>query len=256
MSITSERRRGRLRSAPGDLAFALTFLTVVPVRGASHGTMGRAAAWFPVVGALVGLLAGLTRVAADGFFGAFVASVLALVVLVALSGALHLDGLADTADGLGVRTGRERRLAAMRDSATGVFGALALMAWALLMLGALAPLDVTDALRALVVAGAASRWAALLHALTTPQARSDGLGAGFHPGGGSLALATVATLAIAIPTADLLPGLAALGAAGATGVLCAVLARRTLGGRTGDTLGAAIALAELAAVLTLYAIWR
>src|SRR5262245_29942619 len=253
MSVTSERRRGRVRSAPADLAFAFTFLTVVPVRGASHGTMGRAAAWFPVVGALVGVLAGLTRVATAGLFGAFVATVLALAGLVALTGALHIDGLADTADGLGVRTGRERRLAAMRDSATGVFGALALIAWSLLMLGALSPLDEVDALRALVVAGAASRWAALLHARATSPARSDGLGAVFHPDGSSIAFATLVALAIAIPTADPLPGLAAAGAAAVVGVLSAALARRTLGGRTGDTLGAAIALAELAVVLTLFA---
>ena len=66
---------------------------------------------------------------------------LALVVLVAVTGALHQDGLADCADGLGVRGDRERRLAVMRDSAIGAFGTLALIGWALLLIAALPTLE-------------------------------------------------------------------------------------------------------------------
>ena len=105
------------------------------------------------------------------------------VVLVAVTGALHQDGLADTADGLGVRGDRERRLAVMRDSATGVFGTLALIGWALLLTSA----RVRPARRRPKRSPRSSRqpplgrWAALVHARGARPARSDGLGARFAP---------------------------------------------------------------------------
>src|SRR2546427_671532 len=104
---------------------ALAFLTILPVRPRGDpAALGRAAAWFPAVGALVGLAAGGAWVAAEPALGSAVAGVLALVVLVVLTGALHQDGLADCADGLGVRGDRARRLAVMRDPSIGAFGAL------------------------------------------------------------------------------------------------------------------------------------
>jgi adenosylcobinamide-GDP ribazoletransferase len=246
----SAQRGGRLRRAAADAALAVAFLTVVPIRAAAPGPrgIGGAAAWFPLVGAAVGALAGGVRAAADPLLGATPATLLALVALVGATGALHQDGLADTADGLGVRGDRERRLAAMRDSAVGAFGVLALIGWTLLMLAALAPLPVHRALAALIAAAALARWAALLHAAATPPARPEGLGATFQPGRTALAAAALAC--------GPLPGLAALAAALAATALSVLTARRALGGRTGDTLGATVALAEAAICLTLLAAWR
>jgi adenosylcobinamide-GDP ribazoletransferase len=250
--------RGPLRATAADAALALAFLTVVPVRTRAPGPrgLGGAAAFFPLVGAAVGALAGGVRAAFDPLLGPTPATLLALVALVGVTGALHQDGLADTADGLGVRGDRDRRLAAMRDSALGAFGVLALIAWALLMLAALQPLPVHHALAALIAAAALARWAALLHAVATPPARAEGLGATFAPSRAALATATVTALAATGLAAGPLPGLAAVAVALAAAALSILTARRALGGRTGDTLGATVALAELLVCLTLLGVWR
>ncbi len=237
-----------VRRAIGGAALAVSFLTILPARPRSND-LRAAAPWFPLVGALVGGLAGATRYGAEPLFGATIASVLAIAVLAGVTGALHQDGLADCADGLGVRGDRDRRLAVMRDPATGVFGTLALIGWALLLTAALARLDDVDALRALVVAAVAGRAAALLHAASTPPARKDGLGAAFTPSNAALGIAALATIAAAVLLAGPAKGLVMV----ATGTLVAAgigaWARRALGGRTGDTLGAAVTLVEVAVCL-------
>lgn len=235
-------------------ALALSFLTVlpVPVRGQADG-LGAAAGWFPAVGALVGAIAGGVLVGTEPIFGSTAAAVLAMTALVVVTGALHQDGLADCADGLGVRGDRQRRLAVMRDSSIGVFGALALLGWALLLVTALAGLEPRDALLALIAAGAAGRWAALLHAISAPPARVDGLGAGFTVGRWALAIASAAALATVLLAAGPGHGFAALAAASVVALLITTWAGRTLGGRTGDTLGATVAIAEVAVCLTLFA---
>jgi adenosylcobinamide-GDP ribazoletransferase len=235
-------------------AVAVSFLTVLPVRlgGPARGLSG-AAGWFPAVGALVGAVAGGVLVGTAPLVGSTVAAVLAVAALIVVTGALHQDGLADCADGLGVRGDRARRLAVMRDSAIGVFGALALLVWMLLLVAALAGLEPRDALLALIAAGAAGRWAALAHAALAPPARGDGLGAGFAVGHGALAVGSASALAAALLAAGPGHGLAAMAAAAVVALLVTAWSRSTLGGRTGDTLGATVALAEVAVCLTLLA---
>ena len=244
----------RALRAVGGAADAVTFLTIVPLRRHPPGDLGPAAPWFPAVGALVGALAGALLLAAQPLLGAQVAATLAVVVLVAVTGALHADGLADCADGLGARGGRERRLDVMRDPAVGVFGTLALLGWALLVIGSLARLGRTDALLTLVSAAAIGRWGALLHAVAVAPARRDGLGAGFAVRPVALAPATLATIAVALLANPPARGLAALLAGVLAALLVSLWARRTLGGRTGDTLGATVALGEAAVCLTAAAI--
>jgi adenosylcobinamide-GDP ribazoletransferase len=213
------------------------------------------AAWFPVVGAGVGALAGGVRLLCGEAVGAGVATVLAMIVLVVVTGALHQDGLADTADGLGVRGDRARRLDVMRDSSTGVFGALALIGWALLLYSTLRSLDGDHALRALVVACALARWAALVHAAATRPARSDGLGAALHVGLVALGVATALAVIVALAAGGLVPGAAALGTAVVVAWLSVLFARGALGGRTGDTLGATVAVVEVAVCVALLGVW-
>jgi adenosylcobinamide-GDP ribazoletransferase len=236
----------------GSPGLAVAFLTILPVRLRGVAPpLGAAAAWFPAVGALVGGLAGAVGYLAEPSLGPGVAAVVAIGVLVVVTGALHQDGLADCADGLGARGDRERRLAIMRDSSIGTFGALALLLWLALFVSTLAGFDREDAWRALVIAAAAGRWAALLHARAAAPARTDGLGAGFSVSGAALAFATVTAAAVALGLADPGRGLAALLAAAAVAALAGAWARSALGGRTGDTLGATVALAEVAAAMTL-----
>lgn len=242
----------RARRALDGAALALSFLTVIPVRPRRDGgELGAAAAWFPLVGALVGGLAGAVRLYGEPVLGAAVASVLALAVLVAVTGALHQDGLADCADGLGVRGDRECRLRVMRDPATGVFGTLALLGWALLLVAALTELSSGEALRALASATIVGRWAALLHAVATPPARPGGLGATFHVPTAPLLVASVAALAGAVLLDGLVGGLATAAAGALVALATSTWSRRALGGRTGDTLGATVALTEVAVCLTL-----
>jgi adenosylcobinamide-GDP ribazoletransferase len=249
-AATAPRRR-----ALDGAALALAFLTVIPVRPRGDGgELGAAAAWFPLVGALVGGLAGAMRFYAEPLFGTTVASVLALAVLVAITGALHADGLADCADGLGVRGDRERRLAVMRDPAIGAFGTLALLGWGLLLVAALARLSSAEALRALVSAAIVARWAVILHAAVTPPARPDGLGASFRVTRAPVVVAGIAALACCALLDGLGAGLAIVAAGALVALATSAWSRTTLGGRTGDTLGATVAVAEVAVCLTLLAL--
>jgi adenosylcobinamide-GDP ribazoletransferase len=242
------------RRAGGRAADAITFLTVLPLRRHAPGELGAAAPWFPVVGALVGALAGGVLAAAEPLVGVQLAATLAVGLLVAVTGALHVDGLADCADALGARGhGHERRLAVMRDPAVGAFGTLALLGWALLVIGSLARLGPDDGARALVCAVAVGRWSALLHAIAAPPARRDGLGAGFTVRRPALAVATLATVALALLVVAPAAALAAVLAGAIAAALVSVWARRALGGRTGDTLGATVALSEVVVCLTIAA---
>lgn len=251
-SSAARRLASRLAA---DCALAVSFLTIAPIP-APHGSLNQAAGWFGLVGAVVGALAGGVRAATEPLFGPTPATVLAIFVLVVLTGGLHQDGLADTADGFGVRDDRERRLAAMRDPATGAFGALALLGWALLLMAALAPLSGREAVLALVAAGAVGRWAALLHARATPAAGGEGLGGAFVPTPAALVFATVTTLGVAVLACGVLPGGLAVAAGVAAAAVFTVLVRRGLGGRTGDTLGATVTLTEVAVCLALTSSWR
>ncbi len=248
-------------------AGAVTLLTIVPLpiqaataspTGATTAGAGlnRSAGWLPIVGAALGALAGGVRVLCEPRLGRSVSTVLATVVLVVATGALHQDGLADTADGLGARGGRTRRLEAMRDSATGVFGVLALLGWTLLLLTTMASLEADRALGGLIVACALARWAALLHAAGAPPARSDGLGMTFGADRLALSTATGASVILALGVCGSRAGAAALGTTLIVAALSAAFARRTLGGRTGDTLGATVAVVEVAVCVVLVAVWH
>jgi adenosylcobinamide-GDP ribazoletransferase len=203
---------------------------------------------FPLVGVLVGALGALAFAAATALgLPPLLAALLAIAALVASTGALHEDGLADLADGLG-GTSRAQRLQIMRDPRIGSFGVLALALALAARAGALAALaGPAEVGAALVAAAALSR--ALLPAamLALPQARADGLAAKAgrpHPA------RVAATVAIALLIALLLlPPLTlviASAAAALAGAMVAWLALRRLGGITGDVLGAVQQLAEIA----------
>ena len=175
---------------------------------------------------------------------------LAVAAQILLTGGLHEDGLADLADGLGGRT-RADKLGIMRDPRLGSFGALALILALLARIAALAalaePLLVASAL---IAAGAASRAGlpALLASLAP--ARDDGLAADAgrpHPLRAAAGIAIATLLAVVV----LAPSVAVGGLIGAAGALLsvAILARRQIGGHTGDVLGAAQQLAELGFLL-------
>ena len=180
---TARGLAGGFLSSP---AVAVSFLTVLPVAprdSAGPAGVERSIAWFPLVGALVGGLAGSVRLLAEPALGAPVGS------RAGVGRVRRRDRQRCTRTGWptaptasACTATAARRLEAMRDSAVGAFGILALLAWALLFLTALsvARRRSTPCRRSSPLAPS-SRWAALLHAAATPAARADGLGAAFDP---------------------------------------------------------------------------
>ena len=143
---------------------AVAVLTRVPVGAGAGADLASAAPWFPVVGGLTGLGVAAVGLGSAAVWPAYVAAVLAVAAEVLLTGALHLDGLADCADGSGGHT-RERRLAIMKDHAVGVYGAAAVVLALGLRTGCLIALlrwDAGGALAGIVAAWALSRAARAL----------------------------------------------------------------------------------------------
>jgi adenosylcobinamide-GDP ribazoletransferase len=234
-------------------AVATGFLTRIPVAHPPGGLRLADAAWaFPLVGAGIGAVATLVFLLAQLCgLGAWPAALLALLGGLVLTGALHEDGLADAVDGLCGGGNREEKLAIMRDSRLGAFGGLALVLSVLLRAAALAQLgEALHAGLALIAAHAASR--ALLPTamrLAAP-ARAEGLAAAAGRPGAAAAIAAAAIgAAIALAALGPAQGALALGLAAIAVVAAAVLARRQIGGYTGDTLGACQQVAEIVILL-------
>jgi adenosylcobinamide-GDP ribazoletransferase len=229
---------------------AVGFLTRIPVgRGVDAADVARGAVLFPLVGAGVGVVAGAAAALAYPRLPALAAAAIAIAVELVLTGGMHVDALADTADAAGAPT-RERALEIMRDPRIGSFGAAALVVDLLARAAAIAALVDGGVISALVVAGALGRAAALPLAAGLPYARESGgvltgrVGWPVALGGGVVAVALVVTLLG-------VDGLVAAAAALVTAALLAAVFRRWLGGVTGDTLGATTELAGLVALLTL-----
>lgn len=233
------------------MRLALSWLTVLPVRSGQVGAAAarRAIAIAPLVGVLLGLVAAgaLSLVDIAGGPGAL-AGILTVGLLAVLTRGMHLDGLADTADGLGCYGPPERALAVMRDGGAGPFGVVTLV----LVLGAqavsLGTLVSSGRWWAAVVALAVGRAAfAVCCVRGVPAARQEGLGAlvaGSQPVAVPIAWLTVLAAA-AVPVDLDLPWLGPVAVVAATGLVLVLLAhvRRRFAGITGDVLGAACELA-------------
>jgi adenosylcobinamide-GDP ribazoletransferase len=230
---------------------ALAFLT--PLFGASEPrpqTLG----WFPLAGAVLGLVVGAVWWGAERVWPAAVAAAIVVAVDLALTGLLHVDGLADAADGLLPHLDRTRRLEVMAAPDVGAFGVATVVGVLLLRWTALA----VTAPSPLLLGGlwCASRTAMAVTARAVPYARPDGLASAFL-GGRALTTAVVgAVVAVALAFAG--PGVAGLAAVagvvvGASAVVA--LAWRRIGGFTGDVLGAAGIVGETTGLLVAAARW-
>jgi adenosyl cobinamide kinase/adenosyl cobinamide phosphate guanylyltransferase/cobalamin synthase len=245
---------------------AVAFLT--PLGGAAAPSPA-AFPWFPVVGALLGLLLGWVWWAAEGPLGPLAAAALVVTADLALTGALHFDGLLDSADGLLPHLPLVRRLAVMADPHIGAF-AVATGTTTLLLRGA--ALASLGAARPLLLAAlwSLSRAAMTVTALTIRYARAHGLASSFLAGpaaaetGGPFRMASgwivpaaVGTvLALGLALADDAQSVIAVVFAGLAAAAVALLARRRIGGFTGDTLGAGGVVAETIGLLAAVAVLR
>jgi adenosylcobinamide-GDP ribazoletransferase len=235
---------------------ALQFLTVVPVRVACEVTprlMGRAMAWFPAVGLMLGAVLALVDLGLRELLPPAVSAALLLALWVAMTGALHLDGLVDCCDGLLAAREPERRLEIMRDTHVGAFAVVGVVCLLLVKFAVLLELPQGGRLAALLVVPTLSRSAMVYAARAYPYARpGPGLGQLFRDG------LTWREVSVAAGTAGVVAllslGWLGLGLVALVWLLTLAIAwwvRRRIPGLTGDVYGAINELTELGGLLFL-----
>lgn len=235
-------------------AAAVGFLTRIPLGRRVEldaADIARGALFFPVVGAGLGAVGGGIALLADHRFSALLAAALSVAVVVVLTGALHVDALADLADACGGTTAR-RRLEIMRDSRIGTYGAAAVVLDLVVRSAAIEQLVVSgDALRPLIAAGALSRGAAVAAARVLPYPREVGGSGSVFAGrltrvsaGGAVAIAVVIAVGV-----DGRHGAALAVVVAASSLILGLACRRLLGGATGDALGGVSELGEITALV-------
>ena len=253
-------------SGNGEFLNALRFMTIVPVPSSDAATapdwLSRCVKYFPAVGIGIGAASALVLLLAGAIWGPVIAALLAVATSIVVTGALHEDGLADTADGFGGGRSVEKRLAIMKDSRIGAYEALALAFGVALRVTALAEMPLWSGAAALIAAHAAARItpAFVMNALPyvgdtaamkvsytdAPVSANDIRLALLVVVGALVPLAFISILSIA-------SGLL-LGAGLATAI--ALWARRLIGGYTGDVLGAVEQMFEIGFLLGVAAIIR
>jgi adenosylcobinamide-GDP ribazoletransferase len=230
---------------------ALGLLTTIGRRGG--GLSSRALRWFPLVGAGLGAVLGAWWWVAEHWWPVALAAVLVVAADLALTGLLHVDGLADASDGLLPHASRHQRLAIMRTQGVGAFGVAAVATALLLRTSALA--SHTPSIALLAAIWCASRSTVASVPAIVPYAREQGIASPLLDG------APRWPILVAFPAAIL--AAADVGVAGAAAVVATVLAgigvvglgRRRLGGFTGDILGAAIVVGETVGLVVGSARW-
>lgn len=225
---------------------ALAFLTILPLPPQTKAPRPQALAMFPVAGLVIGAVVAIFTRLVSLYFPQQITAAVAVCLLAALSGALHLDGLADTCDGFGSCRPREKILAIMRDSRIGVMGSVALLLVLLLKIHALTAMDKEIQTAALLLMPLFGRAAIVWQMHFLPYARKEsGAGQLFYQGLGRSALFMATVLPAAALTLvawkQFLPV-----AAGVVivNLLLVRLCRKKINGATGDTLGAASELTE------------
>lgn len=240
-------------------AFGLLTIVPMPSRPNSGPLMlRRSMPFFPLVGLVAGLGAGAAYWIGAQLWAPIAGCALAVVFLAAVTGNLHLDGLADTADGVFGGTSKERRLLIMRDSRVGTHAVVAVVSALLLKLLFLWAVPAQARTITLMVSAAVGRWSAVYAATVYPYARSaPGTGRAFADQAVPTDLAWASAVA-------LVAALLLLGGVGAAGLVAAVLATaiasrfisKRLGGMTGDTYGALVEVTEIAALAAVSALMR
>jgi adenosylcobinamide-GDP ribazoletransferase len=228
---------------------ALQFLTILPLPGVHPGerVLGGSLPFFPLVGLLIGAAIALADWCLGRLFPIGVTSVCTVILLIAVSGGLHIDGLADTADGFFSARPREAILAIMKDSRTGPMGVAAVVCVVALKIALIASVAGPWRWWVLLLTPLAGRCALIVHLALLPYVRPEGGLAGiFHRNRSPVhALWALAALLAVGFLAGGLPGLIAGAATFLAALLLVAYIYRRIGGLTGDTLGASCELTEL-----------
>jgi adenosylcobinamide-GDP ribazoletransferase len=236
-----------------ELALTVSFLTVLPTPAFAYSPnlLGAAGRWFPLVGVFIGLLLALVHYLLAAPAAPLLGAVAVVAAWAILTGALHLDGVADCSDGLLPPVTRARRLEIMRDPRVGTFGVVGVLFCLLFKVAAVAALPAPAFV--LVLAPTWARWLLLL-AARQPQARPDGMGTAFAQGLSRSAINAALFMPLAVwLVGGITPGstLALLGA-GLVAWLAVWFAKSRIGGVTGDVYGLVVELSETT-LLVLYA---
>ena len=236
---------------------AIEFLTIFPTprrREITADHVGESPPYFPLVGLILGIILLALNYALSLFLPPTVVNALLVIALVILTGAHHLDGLADSFDGVIAGKSKEERLAIMSDGKIGVFGITAIVLVLLLKYVCLsqAPIFI-----ALILMPVLSRWAMVSAIFTFPYAKKLGMGTAFKAGANwqKFVIATIIALAAAVIILKFW-GLVLFVAIGLITLGIAACFRSRLGGLTGDNYGAINELAEVAVLLIIIIIWR
>ncbi len=242
---------------------ALGFLTILPVRGmtgvGTNNGLFTYARFFPAAGILIGLLSGSVFYLASLIWAGLVPALLAVIASMIVTGALHEDGLADTADAFGGGWTREQRLAIMKDSRLGTYGVLALGLGVALRVCALATLPPSIAVFALIAIHAGARFAPVM-VLATQTYAGDPVTAKTSYASTKLPMsearhAFLWTLLAMIPILLIRPLALFIGLmfGAALSLALTLYSRKAIGGYSGDVLGAVVQVFEIGCLLGLAA---
>jgi adenosylcobinamide-GDP ribazoletransferase len=238
-----------------DFLIALQFLTIIPLKinHINEKKISNSMIYFPVVGLLLGLvLAGVNNLLYNLNFQQLSINIILVISLTFLTGGLHLDGLADTADAFLSRRNKEEMLKIMHDSHIGVMGVLSLVSIVLLKIALLSSLSIPLKTISLLLMCILSRWALVLSIALFPYARQEGKAKIFIQGINLkiFILSTVITIICAIAAWGI-KGLLILLIATVCVYITGKFINKKIGGITGDTLGA---INELAEVIVLFGV--
>jgi cobalamin 5'-phosphate synthase/cobalamin synthase len=232
-----------------QLLAAVSFLTAIPAGKSPYDAkdVAQSARWFPLIGAMLGALYVTVLRLFAPWFPASIVAILIIITEALVTGGLHLDGLADTADGLGGGRTPDDALRIMRDHAIGSYGAIALIVVILMKVAAAAVLiERHQAERYLVLAPTLGRWSVVLVGCALPYARPASAVSN-QMGKTELAIATI-VMAVVTASAGW-RGAVCVGIALCASAVCGLIYKRKIRGVTGDTLGATVEITEALTLL-------
>jgi adenosylcobinamide-GDP ribazoletransferase len=230
---------------------AFSYFSVLPV-GAADAPRAADLVWLPLVGAVVGALAGAFGTACARVAPAALAVVLAYAALIVLTGAIHFDGFLDGCDALFAAAAPERRLEILKDPRHGTYAVAGGILLSAVQLAALSALPPARFALLLALSGASARWGAVLQACWAPYGRAGASARAFESRPAPLGLVLGALLVAGLAWPLGAAGAAAAIAALLLATLCAVWSARRLGGAlVGDAYGFAICVAEAGALTAL-----
>jgi adenosylcobinamide-GDP ribazoletransferase len=237
------------------LLLALSFLTILPTISrvsSSPDLVARSFAWFPLVGFLIGAVLAAEDLMLTPLFNPWIRALIVVMTLTIVSGGIHLDALGDCADGLGAGADRARALEIMRDSRVGSFGAAAIFFALALKIFAIGGAAGVVRLAALYCAPGIGRWAMFATATRMDYLRAQGAGTALLPrqDARSFLFASATVLVAAMPMLKL-HALRGCVVAVLLTLTLRWLYRRWLGGVTGDLIGAAGEIVEIAVFIAM-----